>query len=99
LTQYESPNTHIHAQRNTHDTTPQQHVLQQHDALTTQGPLTALHDKCQHANSEHPTTACFKKLYDEVIYTSDRNNLYIMTSSMCNTLRQTFFHMIRRDRS
>jgi hypothetical protein len=36
LPQYESPSTHIHAQRNTHDIPPQQHALQQHDDLTTQ---------------------------------------------------------------
>jgi hypothetical protein len=56
------------------------------------GPLTTLHGKCQHANSNHLTTACYKKkLYDKSICTSERNNLYIMTSSICNTWRQTFF--------
>jgi hypothetical protein len=33
------------------------------------GQLTTLHDKCQHANNGHLTTACYKKFYDEVIYT------------------------------
>jgi hypothetical protein len=55
------------------------------------GSLTTLHDKCQHANSNHLTTACYKKLYDKFIYTSERNNLYNMISSICNTWRQTFF--------
>jgi hypothetical protein len=39
LTQYEPHSTHIHAQRNTHDTTPQKHALQQHVDITTQGPI------------------------------------------------------------
>jgi hypothetical protein len=81
-------------ERNTHDVTLQQHTLQQHDALTTQGPLTTLHNKCKHVNSDQPTTACTKNFMTKSYTSSGRNNLYIMTSSMCNTPRQTFFHML-----
>jgi hypothetical protein len=58
-----------HRSQRKHMISPQQHALQQHDEITTQGPLTTLHDKWQHANSDHLTTARYKKFYDEVIYT------------------------------
>jgi hypothetical protein len=33
------------------------------------GAINNIHDKRQHANSNHLTTACYKKIYDEAMYT------------------------------
>jgi type III secretory pathway component EscV len=92
LTQYEPPSTRIHAQRNTHDTTPQKYALQQHDDTQHRCSLTTLHDKCQHANSntsqQHVTKNFMGSLY---IHAVTKNNLYTMTSFVYNTSRQTFF--------
>jgi hypothetical protein len=92
LIQYEPLSTHIHAQRNTH-MIPHHRNMRCNNMTTLQhkSPLTTLHDKC---NTQTVTTShsMLQKIYDEVnIIRSDINNLYIMTSSICNTSRQTFF--------
>jgi hypothetical protein len=72
LIQYEPPSIHIHAAQHTHDATPQKHVLQQHDDITTQESISNITWQVQHAYSNYPTTTCYKKIYDEV-------NIYAVT--------------------
>jgi hypothetical protein len=57
---------------------------------STQEPLTTLHDKCQHATSKHLTTACYKKLYDEV-NARMAEIIYTLWQVLCITRRDNFF--------
>jgi hypothetical protein len=75
----------------THDTTSQKHALQQHDDITTRGSINNTTWQVLNVNSEHPQQHVTKNFMTKSYTRSDRNNLYIMTSSMCNTSRQTFF--------
>jgi hypothetical protein len=68
----------------THDTTPQQHVLQQHDDLTTQEPLTTLQTSANTQQWPPPQQHVTKNFMTKSYTRSDRNNLYIMTS-LCVT--------------
>jgi hypothetical protein len=73
--------------------------VQQHDDTTTQGLLTTLHDKCQHGNSNHLTTACYKTFWRNHIH-AVTEIIYTLWHVQCVTRRDKLsFHMIRRGRS
>jgi hypothetical protein len=96
LIQYDLQHTHTcvtqQTHTHTHDTPAIEACVEHMTTSQHRGSLTAPYDKC---NTQTVTTSqqhVTKNFRMKSIYTrGDRNNLYIMTSSICNTSRQTFF--------
>jgi hypothetical protein len=86
----------IHAQRNTHTHThtryhTTENALQQHDDITTQESINNIAWQVQHVNSNHSQQHVTKNLWGSQYIRSHINNLYIMTSSMCNSRANFLF--------